>query len=243
MKKTINSLLFALAIVVAAFILGNAFVNRNTANETITVTGLSKMDFTSDLIVWEGDFNKQNYDLKTAYGQLDKDKKIIQDYLISKGIAKDHIVFSSVKSQKNNTPHYSDDGKYMGNRFTGYTLSQTVEIQSKDVKEIEAISREITELLYKGVQLYSRSPRYYYTKLSDLKVEMISKATQNAHLRAENIAENSAARLGKLKSAKMGVFQITGQNSTENYSWGGALNTSSKEKTASITMKLVYKVK
>lgn len=243
MKKTVNSLLFALAIVIAALVLGNAFVNRNTANETISVTGLSKVDFTSDLIVWEGDFNKQNYDLKTAYGQLSKDKQIIQDYLVSKGISKDQIVFSSVNSQKNTMARYSDDGKYIGNKFTGYTLSQTVEIQSKEVKKVEAVSREITELLYKGVQLYSRSPRYYYTKLSELKVEMISKATKNAHLRAENIADNSGAGLGKLKSAKMGVFQITGQNSTENYSWGGALNTSSKEKTASITMKLIYKVK
>lgn len=41
----------------------------------------------------------------------------------------------------------------------------------------------------------------------------------------------------------MGIFQITGQNSDEDYSWGGTFNTESKEKTASITMKLDYKVK
>ena len=71
---------------------------------------------------------------------------------------------------------------------------------------------------------------------------MISKATRDARLRAEKIAEFSGGQLGELESAKMGIFQITGQNSKENYSWGGTLNTSSKEKTASITMKLVYKV-
>ena len=70
---------------------------------------------------------------------------------------------------------------------------------------------------------------------------MISKATEDARLRAEKISEYSGGKLGELVSAKMGVFQITGQNSKEDYSWGGTFNTMSKNKTASITMKLVYK--
>ena len=72
---------------------------------------------------------------------------------------------------------------------------------------------------------------------------MISKATEDARIRAEKIAENSRGALGDLISARMGVFQITGQNSDEDYSWGGAYNTSAKKKTASITMRLEYKVK
>jgi len=87
------------------------------------------------------------------------------------------------------------------------------------------------------------SPRYYYTKLEDLKIEMVSRATENALLRAKSISENSGAKLGELSLAQMGIFQITGQNSNEDYSWGGAYNTSSKEKTASITMKLTYLIK
>ena len=69
---------------------------------------------------------------------------------------------------------------------------------------------------------------------------MISKATEDARIRAEKIAEFSGGKLGELDSARMGVFQITGQNSDENYSWGGTYNTTSKKKTASITMKLTY---
>ncbi len=243
MKKNLSSLLIGVSIVLAALILASAFLNRNAASETISVTGLSKVDFTSDLIVWEASFNKNNYDLKKAYTELDKDKEIVLDYLKSKGISEDEIVFSAVNTRRNTRSNYSDDGKYIGDKFTGYTLTQKVEIQSKKVEDVEKISREITELLFKGVQLYSYSPRYYYTKLSDLKVEMISKATQNARLRAEMISDNSNAKLGKLSSAKMGVFQITGQNSNENYSWGGTFNTSSREKTASITVKLTYRSK
>ncbi|MGB3150378.1 MAG: SIMPL domain-containing protein, partial [Maribacter sp.] len=135
-----------------------------------------------------------------------------------------------------------ESGNYVGSIFRGYQLTQTLKIESQEVPLIENVSREITELLNKGVQFNSYPPRYYYTKLSDLKIEMISKATEDARIRAEKIAENAGSNLGDLVSAKMGVFQITGQNSGEDYSWGGAYNTASKNKTASITMKLDYKV-
>ena len=103
-------------------------------------------------------------------------------------------------------------------QFSQEKHTQSVEIESKEVDKIEKVSREITELLNQGVQFYSQAPRYYYTKLADLKIEMISKATEDARLRAENIAKFSGGNLSTLESAKMGIFQITGQNSGEDYS-------------------------
>lgn len=243
MKVNSTALIFGLAIVIAAFILGNSFVNRNKDDGTISVTGLGQTDFTSDMIVWEARFSQVNANLKQAYADLEKDKISIKEYLISKGLQDSVIVFNAVETQKNFKQNYSSSGEYLGQEFTGYTLNQTVSVNSTEVKKVETISREVTELLNKGIQLYSMAPRYYYTKLDDLKIEMISRATENARIRAEQIADNSGADLGDLISARMGIFQITGLNSTEDYSWGGAYNTSSKEKTASITMKLTYYVK
>ena len=77
MKNHLSALLFALSIIAAAVILGNAFLNRNKSNHKVSVTGLGEADFTSDLIVWEGVFNKDNTDLRQAYMDLDEDKKII----------------------------------------------------------------------------------------------------------------------------------------------------------------------
>lgn len=242
MKRTLTAIVFAIAIVVASVILGNAFMNRNKSQRTIAVTGLGKADFTSDLIVWEARFTRVNTNLQVAYADLERDKNLVTQYLSKNGMNMDNVVFSAVNTNENNEPRYGPNGNYLGTEFTGYTLSQSVEINSKDVKKIEAVSREITELLNSGVQLYSEAPRYYYTKIEDLKIEMISRATENARLRAEKIAENSGSNLGDLVSAQMGIFQITGQNSGEDYSWGGAFNTSSKEKTTSITMKLTYNV-
>lgn len=242
MKNYINAALFAVAIIISSIILGKAFINRNKAQNVISVTGLGKTDFTSDLIVWEGRFSNNNFDLKSAYAQLESDKSIIQNYLKSNGVPDSAIVFTAVNTIQNSKPNYSGDGKYIGEVFSGYTMSQSVQLKSKDVEKVEQISREITELLNKGISLYSEPPRYYYTKLADLKIKMVSEATEDARVRAEQIAENSGSDLGDLQSAVMGVFQITGQNSDEEYSWGGTFNTSSKDKTASITMKLSYEV-
>ncbi len=243
MKNNLNSIVFSIAIVIAAIVLGNAYLSRTKSDGTISVTGLGKTDFTSDLIVWQGRFEKENKDLKKAYLDLENDKIIILEYLNLKGINSNSIVINAIRTREKNKQNYSDQGKYLGKTFIGYILSQSIQIESKEVEKVEKISREITELLNKGVQFYSEPPRYYYTKLADLKIEMISKATADARIRAEKIAENSDAKIGNLISAKMGIFQITGQNSNENYSWGGTFNTSSKKKTASITMKLTYKVK
>ncbi len=242
MKQYANAIIFGLAIVISSIFLGKAYTDRTKTEGEIRVTGLGKADFSSDLVVWEGRFGAQNKDLKLAYETLKHNKSVISNYLTDKGISQDEMVFSAVNTNRKNRSLYASNGNYIGEEFVGYELNQSIQIESKDVDKIERVSREITELLNEGVQLYSEAPRYYYTKLADLKIEMISKATEDARIRAENIAENSGGRIGDLTSAKMGVFQITGQNSKEDYSWGGTFNTASREKTASITMKLVYQV-
>ena len=108
---------------------------------------------------------------------------------------------------------------------------------------VEDISRKITELINQGIDFTSNSPSYYYTHLSDLKLQLIKDASENARQRAENMIEGSGAKLGKLVNATMGVFQITGLYSNEDYSWGGTYNTSSKNKTARITVHQVYMLK
>ena len=243
MKGNISAIIFGVAIVISSIYLGKSYVNRNQVDGTIQVTGLGTVNFSSDLIVWEGSFSANNINLRQAYLTLNQEKEITKKYLINKGVLSENIVFSAVKTQNKTKINYSPNGTYIGEEFAGYELNQSVQIESNEVVKIENISREVTELLNKGVQFYSEAPRYYYTKLADLKIEMISRATGDARTRAEKISEFSGGNLGELKSAKMGIFQITGQNSKEEYSWGGTFNTSSKEKTASITMKLVYKVK
>jgi hypothetical protein len=72
-------------------------------------------------------------------------------------------------------------------------------------------------------------PQYFYTKLSDMKVDMLADATLNAKKRAEKIAINGGGKIGPLRSTKMGVFQITPVYSNEVSDYG-INDTSSLEK-------------
>lgn len=242
MKTHLNTIIVALAVIIAAAFIGKSYAKRGKTNESISVTGLGEESFTSDLIVWKASFSTRGEDLKQASTDLKAKRDKIKKYLTQKGVKEGEIVFNSVNIQKlyNNT--YDNYGNIQSSFFNGYSLSQTVRVESKDVDKIETISREITELINQDIELESFAPDYYYTKLAELKIKMIENATKDAKLRAEKIAENSGSDLGSLKKADMGVIQITAKNSAEDYSWGGSFNTSSKLKTATITIHLEFNV-
>ncbi|HAE12779.1 MAG: SIMPL domain-containing protein [Chitinophagales bacterium] len=242
MRSILPTIIIAAGVVLTGMILGNAFKNRYDYQQTIAVTGLGKTDFESDLVVWSGYFQKKNPDLKEAYAQLNEDRDLIKSYLKEKGIPDNEIKFSSVDINRDYDSYYDTNGKYVS-RFAGYSLNQYVTIESHQLDEIDALSREVTELINKGVEFYSNQPSYYFTRLDSLKIDLIARATEDGRKRAENIAEQAHARLGSLTNASMGVFQIIAQNSTEDYSWGGTFNTSSRFKTANITVKLEFESK
>ncbi len=230
------------AAVVCALILGGAYKYKYKSQDVITVTGLGEVEFVSDLIVLQAGFSQTSTNLQEAYKALDADRAAIQQYLVNKGVEESEIVFSFVNVWKQNEPVYSG-GDYVGTRFSGYQLNQNFRIESADVEKIERLSREVSELIAQGIAIESQEPEYYYSKLSDLKIDLINRATEDARTRAEAIAEKSGTRLGGLKSGRMGVIQITAPNTNEAYSWGGAYNANSKNKKASITMKLEYHLK
>lgn len=242
MKQYLGSLIIALAILVGIFMLAGAYKYKFRASENITVTGLAEKDFTSDQIVWTGNYSRKMMDLKSAYSLLKEDESKIRTYLKAKGVSDSELVFSAVAIDKDFTTKYDADGKQTGSEFTGYNLKQNVTVDSRDINKVEKISREVTELIESGIEFNSSSPAYFYTKLSELKVDLLAKASADATQRAETIAKNAGSSLGKIKKATMGVFQITGQNSNEDYSYGGAFNTSAKNKTASITVKIDFAV-
>lgn len=231
----------ALGFVLGLWFLGNAVKNRNKSQNTISVTGLGTKKFTSDLITWSGNFSRSSFELKAAYDELANDKRIIENYLVSKGIRKEDMVFSAVDIQKQYSYGTDTNGRST-QTFSGYQLSQRVSIDSKNVDQIENLSRNITEIINLGIEFTSSPPNYFYTKLADVKQQMIADATKDAKARAEKIAENAGSSLGDLKKATMGVTQITEPNSTEEFSYGGTFNTASREKEASITIKLEYEV-
>lgn len=241
MKNHLNTLLIAFAVVLSSYLLGHAFVQSKRKPSAVSVTGLASRDFGSDRIVWTARFNRQAFQLQEAFNTLKQDQERVAAWLRSKNIPEKEAVFSSVQIEKTfNNRRYPDGSE--STEFAGYRLTQEVRIESSDVKGVEQASREITSLINEGLEVYSESPRYYFTKLADLKIDLLAAAAKDARTRAENIAAQAGTSLDGVETAEMGIFQITGQNTDEDYSWGGTFNTASREKTASITVRVNFKL-
>jgi hypothetical protein len=240
--RSLSAAIIGIAFIVGLFIVGKDYKYRSTSKETITVTGSAEKDFVSDLIVWKGSYSRKSMDLKSAYAQLKDDESVVKKYLLSKGVQENEMVFSSINIVKEFNYLTDANGRSLGQQFSGYNLTQNVRIESPNVDKINAISREATELIQQGIEFNSMPPLFYYTKLTQIKMDLLAKASADGKKRAGIIATNSGSSLGKLTKANLGVFQITGKNTDEDYSYGGTFNTSSRDKTGSITIRMEFAV-
>ena len=242
-KAVVIATIVSIGLFLAAVAVGIAFYQTKKPQKTVSVVGLVEKDFTSDLIVWEFNYSAESSDMKDAYSKLKEQNEVVKAYLKNANIDEKEIDFKKITTNPTYNSYYDERGNWRQTQ-TGYEARQVVRIESRDSEKIEALTRDIAELYDKNIMIDNDNPEYYYTKLSDLKMQMLAEASQDAKNRAETITKNAGAKLGDLKSANMGVFQITKPNSSEEeYTWGGAFNTSSKEKRASINMRLTYYVK
>jgi hypothetical protein len=213
-----NSYLFnvgvalAAGLIIASTIFGWFYSNAKKGDEAITVTGSAKKRIKSDLVVWSAGVSAQSGQLTDAYKQLSDSMPKIKQYLTSKGIPEAQMTVSSISTT---TLKKRDDRGIETSEITGYSLHQHVEVKSNEVDKIAQIAREATELINQGILIESEAPQYYYTQIGDLKIEMLGEAARDAKVRAEKIAASTGNSIGSVKSAKMGVLQITPADSTD----------------------------
>lgn len=205
-KYIVPAFIISIFFVIGVLIIGEAWRNHTRTNQTITVTGSAKKLIISDLGIIRANLNAQGSQLDLAYRELNNQIPILKDYLISKGISLDSIEFSA----PTNYPIYEYTSSGMQtNRILAYVWNQNFSIMSKDVNKIKDISLEISLLVEKGVRLQNIQPEYHYTKLAEIKIDIQAEAAKDAMERAKKIAESTGRKLGNLRSARMGVLQIT----------------------------------
>lgn len=252
MKQHINTLIIFVTVVVAAIIIGKSWKSAHTEKGTISVNGIAKEDITSDQVKWMGYLSAQAKDTKSAYEELKKDTGIFMNYLISKGISRSEVTFMPVRIQADYGDYYYDKNGIYTRKLKGYVLTEEVKVESKEVEKVENASKEVGELIDSGETYFvEESMEYYYTKLDTLKMKMIANATQEAYKRALIICENSHTTLGDMKHSEMSTFDVTAKNSAEQYTEASTdyyygnetYNTSSRYKTAVVTIKIDYEVK
>ena len=228
----------ALGLVLSSLIFGWFYSTAKKGDEAITVTGSAKKRITSDLVLWSAGVSSEAAQLTDAYKQLSDNIPRIKQYLLSKGIPEQQMTVSSISttSLKGRDREGNETSE-----VTGYSLQQQIEVRSTDVQKIAQVAREATELINQGILIESNSPQYYYTQIGDLKIEMLGEAAKDAKVRAERIASSTGNSIGSVRSAKMGVLQITAADSTE-VSDSGVYNTSTIEKDMTAVVNISFAV-
>lgn len=225
-------LFLAIGLIVGAWLLGWHFTEAkkidNAHRNSIEVKGYAQKDIESDLGQWMSLIKSRTSDLTTAYNTLNDYKTKTLDFLKANGISEKDIKLSSVYTRE--IYQQKDNGYGETNHLEGYELSMNISFQSKDLDKVEEISLKSSDLINMGVNINSFEPQYFYTKIEDLKLEMLGEASKNAFERANKLAGNTGSKVGTLQSASQGVFQITSRNSTEVSDYG-SFDTQSRLKT------------
>jgi uncharacterized protein len=228
----------AIGLVIASIIGGLSFVKGKQGDQTITVTGSARKRIKSDLVIWKAGVSYQAPVLADAYRSLSENVPRVKAYLVSKGVPENEITISSISSQ---TLHVRDsDGQDTG-QISGYSLRQELEVRSHDVDKIAKIAREATELINQGILLESMAPEYHYTKLGEEKITMLAEAAKDAKARAVKVAESTESSIGSVRTARMGVLQITPADSND-VSDSGMNDTSSLDKDITAVVNLSFEI-
>ena len=238
--RPLGLIAFSIAMVWSISILAGTWKSVRVKPEvrTIKVIGSAKKRIISDLIEWSASIEARAPDRTAAYKLLREHTEKAVAFLQAQGIKAAEIQpssatfeeeFDTVEEVKqvpgpNNTTVPMKAEKKV---FKGFVTRQAITVRSSDVARVEKASREITGLLEQGVSIASDAPSYFYTKLGELKVEMLAAAGKDARARADNILRSTGgAEIKKLRSTNMGIINVNPANSTETNAEGNNDHTS-----------------
>lgn len=190
----------------------SSFERVKLRDQTITVKGYAERPITSDQAKWSAHLVARKPQLPAAYAELERGRTLLLNRLKSRGFEGAAVWESPVAVEPLRA---RDQEGNATNVIEGYALRQTFAVASGDVAAVAAAAQGASELLRDGVEIAADSPAFLFTKLDETKLEMLREAAANARARAEALVAGSSSRLGGLRSASQGVFQITPPHTTE----------------------------
>lgn len=213
----IFGLTLPVSVVISTQLARRSFERVRIRGQTITVKGYAERDITSDLATWSATLVSRSADLTSAYARLEDERTQLLDYLAGKGFEASSVALAPVDID---TLRRRDERGNLTNAIETYVLTQRLSIESSQVQTVADAARGVSGLIGQGVELMAEAPHYLYTKLDDLKLELLAEATANGHERAVRLVTGSPNTVGSLRGASQGVFQITPAYSTEVSSMG-----------------------
>ncbi len=205
-----SSTILAIGIVIGGFALGDGIKRAQRADRAVTVKGLAERNVTADLATWTISYSANAPDVATAQASVDRDTAQIRAFFRELGFPAEALQPTGV-----NVNQMKDNG------IVSFTVRQRVSLRTTDIKRAENAVRRQFDLVRRGVILEEGSGMAYaFTKLNDIKPQMVATATQDARAAAEQFAKDSGAEVGAIKSAAQGYFSIESRDGDSGGGWG-----------------------
>lgn len=193
-------------------LLGNSAIKYKEYERTVTVKGLSQKELGADIVIWPIQFTAAGNKLDELYESIDGNTAKISEFLEGKGINKNEISFTIPSITDKSAQQYGNQAKA---EFR-YTAIQTVTVYSSDIGSVRKVMGELSELGKQGIVFsggnYQSQTEYLFTRLNEIKPEMIEEATRKAREVAEKFASDSKSTLGKIRKATQGQFSISARD-------------------------------
>ena len=211
-SAAILGVLLFVGMAVLGLLLKQAIIEYKLLDRSVTVKGLAENEYPADVVIWPIQFTAASNKLEDLYVQVEKQSTLINDFLINNAIKLDEITLSA--------PMITDKlaQQYGGNQTVEfrYTALQTITVYSTAIEKVRSAMPELSQLGKQGIVFsqnnYDAQVEYIFTRLNEIKPQMIEQSTNNARLVAEKFATDSQSQLGKIKRATQGQFSITNRD-------------------------------
>lgn len=199
------------------YLLGNSIVKFKEFERSVSVKGLSEKELPADIALWPIQFTRAGNDITQLYADLEKDTQAIVEFLKRSGFSDSEITVSPPAITDKLAQQYGDSSKVE----LRYSANQDITVYTEKIDAVRAAMKKLVELGKTGIVFtggnYENKTEYIFTKLNDVKPEMIEDATRKAREVAEKFAKDSNSRLGKIKQASQGQFTITDRDRNTPY--------------------------
>jgi hypothetical protein len=190
------------------YLLGKFAIEFKEYERSVTVKGLSEREYDADIVIWPIQFTQADNDLADLYSAIETNTLKIKNFLEKSGISPEEISVASPAITDKSAQQYAANVRP---EFR-YTAIQTVTVYSKRIVAVRGIMSSLSELGKEGIVFtggnYQSKTDYLFTRLNEIKPQMIEEATRQARKVAEKFAADSQSKLGKIKRASQGQFSI-----------------------------------
>lgn len=238
----IFGIILALGLIAAAFVLGTQFKNLKQSG-TITVKGLAEAPYKANLAQIQMGVSAWGQDYAGALANGKNDFKALQQFVASKGFSVSSQNVTPISVEPYNEDYVDEQGQTR-TRQNGYKATQTLSISSQELNKITNMLAQVQNYRISHESVTFEKPQYLLNDLEKIKHDLIAKATDDANKRAEEFAKTGHAKVGVMRSASQGSFNILDAHSpdTDDSDYGGTYDKDGVDKLVRLVVTIDYAI-